>query len=687
MLFLDHFNEYIYPDFPNNDREIIYQTKEILERSGFAKQFSNEVNDVNDDLINALKKLSGVLNKCRIKSLLLPKMNTKSDVMEQTDCFYNFMISEDTLKNIAAIFSGNSSESCLILQPKESPGSLEIFDAFPNFDVALRQADLWPAVMLWDKRGEFVFVPIQTEEELYGLYEIISVERHPIDLIRSNMVNVRRKTPNEIMDNLSGLLRRIAPCNDEVEGFVDSINDVISSEAKQSSVVALQEIPKEIMDNLSELLRRIAPRNDEVEGFMDSTNDIISSEAEQSSVRALQKIPNEIMDNLSELLRRISPRNDEVEGFMDSINDIISSETKQSSVGALQEIPNEIMDNLSELLRRIALRNDEVEWFMDSINDVISNEAKQSSVVALQEIPNYFIFQLSDLHFGARNVGVAVERLKSLIENQISSFEKDDVFDFIITGDAIDSPDPEAKKDYRKFSDFLKKRFGRKPILILGNHDIRPGGVVTLPGIQENVNATGEYPKKIVLEEHNVILLLFNSNTDGYLAEGKIGTTQMAEMGNLLDRVKDLHKYLLVAVMHHHLLPIPRPDFYCKEWYEKIPERLGFFSERLGIFSERLLEKSQSLIDADLFLEWLKQRKVKLVLHGHKHIPFIVEKDGINVISCGSSTGQMIHKDEGKTYISYNIIKISKKAVTCSQFAEDILGGGAKSIKTEIMPL
>lgn len=148
----------------------------------------------------------------------------------------------------------------------------------------------------------------------------------------------------------------------------------------------------------------------------------------------------------------------------------------------------------------------------------------------------------------------------------------------------------------------------------------------------------------------------------------------MAEMGNLLDKVENLCDYLLIAMMHHHLLPIPQPNYYDSKWYKKI-------------LPGNILEESLKLIDADLFIQWLNQRNVKFVLHGHKHIPFMTENDGIRVISCGSSTGQIIHKEKGKTYISYNLLKISKKAVTCLQFAEEIYGAGAKNIRTETIAL
>lgn len=57
------------------------------------------------------------------------------------------------------------------------------------------------------------------------------------------------------------------------------------------------------------------------------------------------------------------------------------------------------------------------------------------------------------------------------------------------------------------------------------------------------------------------------------------------------------------------------------------------------------------------------------------------------MIGCGSSTGQIVHKERGKTFISYNVLKISEKTVTCTQLAEEVYGAGAENIRTEIIEL
>ena len=473
--FLDRFHENMYS---NEHERYIHNIRRIRETLHTFEHYKREPRDFKYDdtflhfhkgSLDALNELSRIFDRCKIKSLLLPSMgNTHDDY---------FMTSRDTLRKLARKHPG---DSCLILQPEDHPRKATIFDAFPNFDVALKQADLWPAVLFWDTHEDYAFVPVKYDDELRYLYEIISYEKHPI--------------------------------------------------------------------------------------------------------RELKRV----------------------------------AETKKKK--------------------------------------------------------NYYLFQLSDLHFGTKNIDDAERRLKTLIKSQFSSLDYDDNVGVIVTGDVVDSPQKHAENDYRDFAEFIEGRIGKKPIRILGNHDVNPHGLAFFHGNQKLANMIGEYPKIEVLDDLGVILLLFNSNTNGSLAEGEIGTSQMSEMGNLLDEIDNLENYLLIAVMHHHLLPIPKPDYYDEKWYKRI-------------IPKNILEESLKLVDADLFMEWLKKRNVQLVLHGHKHIPYIAEQEGVHVVSCGSSTGKITHKEKGKTFISYNIIKISGESVTCTQFAEELLGAGEENIQSVVLPI
>lgn len=473
LYFLDTFPERIYSNRQEHIYDNIRKIRHRIREIGYQENEANFTNEFRDRrVLNELRELSLIFDRCEVKSLLLPSF--KHNKLDYLD---DFITSEDTIRRL---FHWHPDSSCLILQPQERlfRNSITIFDAFPNFDIALKQADLWPAVMFWDKYDNFAFVPVRNKKELINLYEILYYESNSITQ-----------------------------------------------------------------------LRRYADRKKEA---------------------------------------------------------------------------------------------------------------------------NHYYFHLSDLHLGTKNIEVSERRLKSLIKTQLSTLEPDDKIDFIITGDAVDSPSKVNNMEYIDFSEFLESKSGKEPIFVLGNHDVNKVGLAFNRNNQILANAVGRYPKIEINDEIKVIFLLFNSNTNGHLAEGEIGLEQMSEMGNLLDAVPEIFQYKLVAVLHHHVTHIETPDFYDERWYKKI-------------LPKDFLDNSLRLIDADLFLEWMKQRNVKLVLHGHKHIPFISEQDGIHIISCGSSTGQVTHKDRRKTYLSYNVLKFTTDSVVCSQFAEELLGAGVKDIHSTII--
>lgn len=477
IFFLDQFHQNLYSNEAERYLRSIQRIRNILRNYG--KIRSSYGIEISDDpflhyhrvVLDALRELSDILMRCTIKSLLLPPM--KDDKQHE----YDFMTSSRTLERLVELHQG---DSCLILQPQERPLNATIFDAFPNFDIALRQADTWPAVLFWEDSNNYVFIPIEHEDELLRLYEIVKYESHPI---------------NEI--------KKIAECKRKASCYV---------------------------------------------------------------------------------------------------------------------------------------------------------------------------YQLSDLHFGAKNTDIAERRLKSLLKLQLSRNGFDDNVLFVITGDVVDSPRPSTMAEYSDFAEYLEDRCGQKPIRVLGNHDINNHGLAIFHRNQQITKIVSEYPKIEIIEEQRTVFLLFNSNTNGSLAEGEIGIRQMSEMGNLLDGIANLERYRLIAVLHHHLLPIPKPDYQDQQWFERI-------------IPSSFMDMSLKLIDATLFFEWLRKRNVRIVLHGHKHIPFFTVFDGITVIGCGSSTGQITHKEKNKTFISYNLLRINDKTVTCTQFAEEVFGAGAENIRAEIIEL
>ena len=472
--FLDNFSENMYSSTKEQDIDTVCQIRSEIHTYGYDFFSSNVLPkefhpNTHGKIWNLLKSLVAIFDRCETKSLLLPSV-----VGSNSNAFDDFMTSQDTLSRL---LDWHPADSCLILQPQErlNNGKITIFNAFPNFDVALRQMDRWPAVLFWKNADEFAFLPVRHADDLEVLYALIRFEKKPI----------------------------------------------------------------------------------------------------------------------YELQR-------------------LASSKKKAT---------------------------------------------------------HYFFQLSDLHFGVKNIDMMERRLRSLIKTQLASLDSNDSVYFVITGDAVDSPTNTNCDDFSEFSDFLKAHSGNKPVFVLGNHDVNQHGLALFNNNQEIANLIGLYPKIKIIEEINVIFLLFNSNTNGKWARGEIGIRQMAKMGDLLDGIENIEHYKLVAVLHHHLIPIPEPDIYDKKWYEKI-------------IPHRILENALQLDDADLFFDWLKQRNIKLVLHGHKHIPFTSERNGITIISCGSSTGQIKHVDSRKTYVSYNILKFNPDEVICSQFVEETIGAGVKNIRT-----
>jgi len=469
-------------------RETIRGIEECLDRMqphkyGFKDgNFESENNRFIQDreLIERLGVLSDIIKQCRIKSLLLPK-----PYFENRSNNDEFMTDVRTLKRL---LHWHPYDSCLILQPKERPRSknITIFDVFPNFDYALRQLDLWPAVMFWNNRNGFVFAPINHMSELEEMYAIMHYERR---------------------------------------------------------------------------------------------------------------------DSFGELRR------------------FVSSRIKTT-------------------------------------------------------IPHYYL-HLSDLHFGAKTTPVNGRRLRALVDKQIESFSKENnesTVNFIITGDTLDSPNPKNTTEYYYFHDFVSRHSSNpnSPLVVLGNHDVNANGLAIGKNNQSLINSIGQYPKVVIDEDIKVIFLLFNSNVKGNLAEGEIGIEQLSEMGNILDKIKNLSDYKMVAILHHHLIKIPNPEWRTERWYKKL-------------IPSSFLEKALRLRDADVFKEWLDKRSVKLVLHGHKHVPFIGKDGDINIVACGSSTGQIENIDPRKTYISYNILKFNKDTVICTLCAEELLGSGALDVQTSTL--
>lgn len=288
---------------------------------------------------------------------------------------------------------------------------------------------------------------------------------------------------------------------------------------------------------------------------------------------------------------------------------------------------------------------------------------------ARRNLGHHYLIQLSDLHFGARANTDGQRRIPALMKKTVEEMQATGTVDVLFTGDMVDSPTSENRDAYKDFEAELLKSGVGKTRFVWGNHDLDKRGLALTDGNRQIADLWTDFPKCEIMEDEKIVLLLFNSNRGGNFAQGEIGTEQLGKMGNLLDKIPNLSSYRLIAVLHHHVVPIPKPDRFQKTLFGS------------------LIEPFLRLKDADIFLQWLKERGVKLVLHGHKHIPYITKTDDVNVVACGSSTGYVQMKKKGMTCLSYNVFDLGQDAVTCTQCVEEIVGGGVKNIRTEIFEI
>lgn len=301
--------------------------------------------------------------------------------------------------------------------------------------------------------------------------------------------------------------------------------------------------------------------------------------------------------------------------------------------------------------------------------ELLETQYKAENLEAYSTAPPVHIIHISDLHLGSREAFVRLPRVQQLIRNLVSDLGERSTLIPVITGDIMESPDEENLDAVRNFMDFATNLGTDTPIVVLGNHDVRKGGILgddfraalQLPGMSYQVRWCGNL---------KLAFVCFNSVISGNLARGYVGERQFIDIGNEIDRKKDQEAYTKVAVLHHHPIPVKEPAWYQKPFYERI----------LG----SIFPKTEELKDSKAFVKFVENRGVAAVLHGHKHIPRVDHTAGkrIQIIGCGSSVGKVLTKDKG-TYMSINVISMDPLTnnPTCRLLAERIVGGGLSEDK------
>ncbi|MBR0295183.1 MAG: metallophosphoesterase [Bacilli bacterium] len=265
------------------------------------------------------------------------------------------------------------------------------------------------------------------------------------------------------------------------------------------------------------------------------------------------------------------------------------------------------------------------------------------------KVKNFSFIQLSDLHFGTEDAVNNIETLKKSLEDRVHNLDE---VQFLITGDLVNEAKEEFVAESDDFKAYLVKLSRNSVYFVYGNHDVGGGifgGVTLSKKNRKLVELMGSFPDIRVIENKKIILILLNSVAGEILAKGEIGKRQFTALEKsyrtISESINNIDDYTKIVLLHHHIIPITKPEEYKKSWKDKVQG-----------------DSTMRLVDAEMMIKWINDHHVDFVLHGHKHIPFIKEEENYNIISCGASLGQ------DSPYLNYNVISINKPKSTCLQY-------------------
>jgi len=253
------------------------------------------------------------------------------------------------------------------------------------------------------------------------------------------------------------------------------------------------------------------------------------------------------------------------------------------------------------------------------------------------------LLQLSDTHVGSNKSIERIIRVKDLLKEYVNRNRHDTSVVFLLSGDIMQAPDEANVICANDLYDYLKDLHhgGQDPIFVLGNHDVRRKGVLgnrtTAPSLGPACDARIEW-----IPDYPVGILCFNSADLGMMARGKISGVQYKTIkDHLADFPGGNRNALLISLLHHHPLQLHLID----------PEMRRFHVKTLGASFRKIIgsayERMDGLTDAQEFLRFCDTFGVRVILHGHKHIPVagriperLLKNSRILIFGCGSSVGK-----------------------------------------------
>jgi UDP-2,3-diacylglucosamine pyrophosphatase LpxH len=309
---------------------------------------------------------------------------------------------------------------------------------------------------------------------------------------------------------------------------------------------------------------------------------------------------------------------------------------------------------------------DAIRWIFSRVDDLANTPARLLTGLYLNAFPSCRIhagsrltfLHLSDTHIGSKKSIERIVRVKDFLKDYMNRNRGDSSVVFLLSGDIMQTPDESNVICANDLYDYLKdlQPSGQDPIFVPGNHDVRSKGVLksraTSSSLTPAFNARIEW-----IPDHPVGILCWNSADAGRMARGKITREQYRVIEERLNRVPGgTTDPILISLLHHHPMQLHRID----------PEMRRFHMKTLGASLRKFIgfayEHMDRLADAQEFIRFCDTHRVKVILHGHKHIPIagkipehLLEHRPILIFGCGSSVGKNTYMYRKLFNVDYEI--------------------------------
>jgi 3',5'-cyclic AMP phosphodiesterase CpdA len=222
------------------------------------------------------------------------------------------------------------------------------------------------------------------------------------------------------------------------------------------------------------------------------------------------------------------------------------------------------------------------------------------------------IAQISDLHLPLNFVKEWGEKLLEMVNGA-----KPDLL--VVTGDLTDDG---YCDEFDKAKAYLDRIEVQKKLVVPGNHDASNMGY----SVFEEIFKT-RFPS---YEDEKISILGFDSTTPD-IDDGHIGRENYSTIKERFSKTQKLK----ILMLHHHIIPVP------------------------GTGRERNI-----LVDAGDVLKLCVDMDVRLVLSGHKHLPWIWKVENTYFITAGTATSRRL---KGRTHPSFNLIEVGDEEVQINE--------------------